>query len=127
MFITIVRSERFNDSWLIEFSCSCGNGTGRWIGPRPSCAQGYWVEFDVEERLQLGINASYCDTPAPSISNTGGVLTLVATLEQVNENGTAVCRLGSDLLFVEFDGPFLEVGDWLSIRPRQLIVNDCKF
>ncbi len=127
MFITILKSNKANDSWIIEFSCSYGNGIGCWIGSPPSCGEGYWVEFDVEERLQLGVNLSCCDTPFPSISSEGAVQTLVATVEQVNENSTAVCRFGNDLLFVEYDGKFPEVGDWLSIRVRHLIVNDCNF
>src|SRR5262245_24882748 len=96
-----VRSEG-GATW-VDFSCSCGDGTGTWWSDAPTPGQEYFVELDSDVVLELGRNAHAARSKRESlrISQSGNALSAVLML--ISDEKTGAFHFGDGMIELELE------------------------
>ena len=112
----------------VSFRCSCGSGAGKWIGEVPRLGDEKEVEFDTDEELRLGGNATLAVLQQATIGESVGEVQLTAQLVAKHEDvGTGRFSFDDGRIEVEAADADLsgwEVGNWYTLRLADLVVFD---
>ena len=85
----------------VQFSCRAGDGWSRWSSVEaPRVGTTYDAELDTDESLELGRNATDCNTHDIGIRIGTNNVTLSGTIESRDEDGMLYLRLASDCLLM---------------------------
>jgi hypothetical protein len=101
---------------LIEFSTSKGIGIGTWNNNEVAGGREYSVEFDINQKLEIGKNAKVISDKIYSIRHHDGVNEIQGMVDRVDEDGLIYFRLRLDcLIMIETEKKEFKEGDWLSL------------
>jgi hypothetical protein len=118
MQITVESAEVGPDGRLrVRFSAKYGAGAGIWCGLQPEPGDIYQIELTVLDTIQTGRNAEFHRGHEFALSIVDDRVSMAVFVEDVEPDGVASLRLGSDCVFlVELAGPAIEPGRWLWVR-----------
>ncbi|WP_042201438.1 hypothetical protein [Paenibacillus camerounensis] len=122
MKITIVsKGIRTNE---VYFSSDFGEGKGIWCGGAPALpGEGREAEFELPALLMRWVDIM----PAPAADGSGirmdgEHIVLTGILENIEEDGTACLKLGSNLIMFECLGEPMALGGQVELRTRELMI-----
>ncbi|MGB0640855.1 MAG: hypothetical protein ACPGTU_16060 [Myxococcota bacterium] len=124
MHVTI-KSVTDADVQQVDFLTDFGPGIGIWKGLYPTTGQSFDVEIDIDAVLETGVNMVVVAAKnTPSMRTVADKAIIVGQLEQNEDDGVAIIRMGNSVLMVEFKGEALPLLSWVQIGPVRLSLSD---
>lgn len=128
MLIEIAEVQVRDGIQIVGFRCDGGIVSGPWIGEHPRIGDEKVVEFDTDDELAIGTNASRVDAVEPSVRSVGTGTEITAQLEaKFVEEGLVSLAFWDGRLVVEADGVALSawrVGGWYRVLVSSLEIYD---
>lgn len=125
MFVKIVRVvSQENGQIEVEFSTQFGHAKGLWMDGVPEVEQSYDVEINVDDVLQWGVNINEAQDNKFVLQETEKDLFIQGTLENYEEDGLSIVRLGNSILMINTTGEPVTIGSSVCMKVKTLKLFD---
>jgi len=108
------------------FNSEVGTAEAIWMGDLPDAGKDYYVEIAINNCLVWGDDIVVTESLVHRITQSESGITLVATLESIDSDESAVLRLGSSIVLIETEGTPPPVGTAVQVRLSELILSDTR-
>ncbi len=128
MWVTILKAvPQENGKVEVEFSTQFGRAKGLWMDDLPKVEQSYDIEISIDDVLQWGVDIFKAgDNNFLLQEAENNLFLLQGTLENYEEDGLSVIRLGNSILMVETTGEPQPIGSPVGMKVKTLKVFDTK-
>jgi hypothetical protein len=82
MKIKIIKVGHIEDKIIVNFQTPFGQALGTWIGKTPKVEKEYFVELEIEEKIELGINIEKNEKMRTMISYENSVVKIYGKIEE---------------------------------------------
>ena len=101
MKVTITAVSQDHRGITVFYRCSAGGSVARWNGDAPVVGSQYDVEFEIEDVVRLGENASLVDPAVQAeVGVEGDTASFVGAAERIDDDGVIFFRLAPDCLMM---------------------------
>lgn len=108
----------------IVFTSEFGSAKACWKGPRPEVSETYDVELEIDEPLVWGNNINEVNDHRSLIQPCDRQVLIQGILENQEEDGFLVLRLGDSLVILETIGKPPRNGAWISLKAQRITCFD---
>ena len=120
-----IHIQEFNDTnHSVHFDSEVGTSEAKWMGDLPNVGSDYYVEIAINNCLVWGDDIIVTEPVPHRIAQSEIGITLDATLESIDSDGSAVLRLGATLVLIQTDGSPPSVGSAVQVRLGELFLSD---
>lgn len=128
MKVEVTTVQVLDDILEVGFRCNCGTADAKWIGSLPRVGEEKYVEFDSDEKAQLGVNAARAACPRATIVSSDGVVTITAQLEAIYpDEGTVSLSFADGCIVLEVAESDLDgwnPGGWYTVQVAGFMIFD---
>ncbi|MDF2671674.1 MAG: hypothetical protein K0R67_3980 [Paenibacillus sp.] len=124
MKIVITDIQKDHDTISVLYTSEYGSGRAIWMSIEPDIRKEYFVEIDIPEIVQWGLEITLSEQKLYSLKTTGDVTWINGLLESVEEDGVITMRLGQSILLVESTGEPLSCGKFVELKANKMLLFD---
>lgn len=88
----------------VRFSSLLGNGIAIWKGELPQVGYSYFIEFDIDNVFEWGVDITRAKHKAASINTVNSKVIFNAEIISYENDGILTVSLGGDIIFLEISG-----------------------
>ncbi len=108
----------------VAFSSDLGAAEAGWLGDLPEAERDYHVEIAINDRLIWGTDIVATSPAPPRIAQGPAGITLDATLESLEDDGTGTLRLGPSLVLIDTEGAAPPAGTPVRVQIGEMMLAD---
>lgn len=104
----------------VFFEADCGEGKGIWCGAPAAPGTESEVEFELTELLMRWVDIMPVPAREYSIRSEGNKVVFTGILENIEEDGTGILRLGDSLVMFECLGEPMVLGVFVELQVSEV-------
>ncbi|KTC19612.1 hypothetical protein AO391_15780 [Pseudomonas marginalis ICMP 9505] len=120
MKIRITEALFTDDTLLVGFRSSAGNGKALWIGTQPKIGDEVDVELDLDEVFSWGENLISSLRNTPHITVINEVTRITAEIIHGADEECAALKFGDSIILIELDEPIPQKSGFVEIRAKKI-------